>query len=217
MAGNELTAQQRRVLRFVEAFSAEHGFSPSLREIGQGVGLANVNAVRGHVQALERKGRIRRDADKARSIRLAGPPSLSLSSRLKRSLHKVLRTDDGVSHQVVYGLAWATWQRRAIFVGELADRLGEALQREAAEHGWTLLGKTIRPDHVIVTVRTWPNHSPEQTVRRLQSAGRALKRRRPGDFPGRRLWEKGYLATTDTESLAEMAGDFLAGSAEAEA
>ncbi len=208
MTGNELTTQQRRVLQFVEAFSAEHGFSPSLREIGQGVGLANVNAVRGHVQALERKGQISRDADKARSIRLTG--RASLSSRLKRKLHKVLHTDDGVSHQVVYGLAWATWQRQALFVGELADRLREALKREAAEHGWTILAETIRPDHVIVTVRTWPNHSPEQTVRRLQSAGRALKRRRPGDFPGRRLWERGYLATTDTESLAEMAAEFLA-------
>ena len=50
-----LTAKQQKVLDFVDGHCRSRGFPPTLREIGEGVGLANVSAVRGHVTALEKK------------------------------------------------------------------------------------------------------------------------------------------------------------------
>jgi repressor LexA len=55
-----LTPRQQTILDFVGEFSRDRGFAPSLREIGQAVGLTNISAVRGHVVALEKKGRISR-------------------------------------------------------------------------------------------------------------------------------------------------------------
>jgi len=138
-----LTQQQQKVLVFVREYSRRHGFPPSLREIGQGIDVVNVNAVRGHVSALERKGYIARTPEKARSLRvLEGPSRLS---RLKRRLHQALGTNEGVLHQVVYGLAWATWRRRPHFVGQRRGWLAEALQGELIERGWQGLDIRIEP------------------------------------------------------------------------
>jgi len=71
-----LTPRQQAILDFVSQFSRERGFAPSLREIGQAVGLANTSAVRGHVAALERKGVLRKEPDQPRSISVVtSPPS----------------------------------------------------------------------------------------------------------------------------------------------
>ena len=166
-----LTDQQRKVLRFVDDFSQENGFPPTMREIGRAVGLANVSAVRGHLSALEKKGYIAKDPDKARSIRVLHTPSTI--SRLKRKLHKVLRTNEGVFHRILMGLAWPTWEARPALEGPQSEWVVEALAREAVERGWTLNDVTVRPDHVSVVVEIWPNHSAEQTVRRLQAACQA--------------------------------------------
>ena len=46
MSTRPLTDQQDTVLTFITRFVQEHGFPPTLREIGDAIGLANVNAVR---------------------------------------------------------------------------------------------------------------------------------------------------------------------------
>ena len=116
-----LTAKQDNVLRFVEAFFQSHGFPPTLREIGDAIGLVNINAVRGHMAALAKKGYITKADDKARAIQIVHTPS-SLS-RIKKELHKILRTDEGVFYRVVYGLAWKTWQRKQYLGGPEAERM----------------------------------------------------------------------------------------------
>jgi len=209
MTEEALTDRQKAVLEFVERFSGERGFPPTLREIGQAVGLANVNAVRGHVSALEKKGYITRTPDKARSISVVAPPSPM--SRLRRKLHQVLRTDQGVLHRVAYGLAWTTWDRKPLFDGQKGDWLAEAFEQEAVERGWKIRQMRIAADHVVVIVETWPNHSPEQTVRRLKSAGRSLKRRRSEHFEGLHVWAPGYAATTDLELLDALVEELVSG------
>ncbi|MHC4570346.1 MAG: LexA family protein, partial [Planctomycetota bacterium] len=93
-------------MEFVVEYLSERGFPPTLREIGDGTGLSNISAVRGHVMALEKKGYIRKDPDKARSIRVLRSPSAF--SKLKRQLHEFARTDEGVLHKIVYGVGLAT-------------------------------------------------------------------------------------------------------------
>ena len=197
-----LTDQQQTVLNFLTEFVQDQGYPPTLREIGDAVGLANVNAVRGHLAALEKKGYITKTPDKARSIQLVQAPSRI--SRFKRRFHEVVGTDKGVFHRVVYGLAWTTHRRAPFLTGPWPDRLRKALSREAVEHGWTILETRIEPDHLIVVVETWPNHAAQKTVQRLQSAANGIKRSGGGDLPGRSLWGKGYAVTTDLELLDKL-------------
>jgi len=199
-----LTDQQQRVLSFVENYSQDNGYPPALREIGSAIGLTNVNAVRGHLNALEKKGYITKDPDKARSICVVHSPSRY--SRIKRKLHKILQTDKGVIHRVVYGIAWTTLQKQSLLTTEIQEHLTEAFQKEAVEHGWEIISSTIEPNYVALVVIVWPNHSAEQTVRRLQNA---LKNRSPGKLPDGDLWEKGYIVTTDLELLDELLNKIL--------
>jgi hypothetical protein len=202
-----LTQQQRKVLAFVESHSDRQGYPPTLREIGEAVDLVNLNAVRGHLAALEKKGYISKAPDKARSIRVLHSPSAL--SRFKRKLHQLARTDEGVIHRVVYALGWTTWRLAPLLNGNRAKWLAAAFEREAVEHGWTLMDKTIRPDRVLLTVQAWPNHSPALVVRRFQSSGNALKRRRSKEFPAGRLWGNGFAVTTDPELLDELLSRLL--------
>jgi repressor LexA len=72
MAGapRPLTARQRRVLAVIAARIEADGRPPTLREIGQELGIASTNGVRDHLQALIEKGYIHRDERSARGIRL---------------------------------------------------------------------------------------------------------------------------------------------------
>ena len=87
--------------------------------------------------------------------------------------------------------------------------MAEAIDREAVEHGWNILNKRIEPDHIVIVVETWPNHSPQQTVHRFQSACKAVRPRQDKVFPGNGLWGKGYVVTTDLELLDELVAKLL--------
>jgi SOS-response transcriptional repressor LexA len=202
MPDKPLTGQQQRVLAFVREFLEENGFPPTFREIGDAIGLASVNAVRGHLFALEKKGYITKTPDKARSIQIVHPPSAL--SRVQRRLHEVWGTDEGVFHRVVYGVAWPTHDRTPFLTGLRASLIAEAIEHEAVEHGWTVLDKHVEPDHVVVIVQTWHNHSAQRTVHRFQAAGNAVKNHHPREFPRGSLWGRGYVSTTDLGVLGEL-------------
>jgi len=204
-----LTRKQKIVLDFVAEYCCKQGFPPTLREIGEGISLSNISAVRGHIVALVKKGYITKEEDKARSIRVVHSPSAF--SRIKRQLHKFARTDKGVLHKVVYGVALVTNKRQKHFIGNRRKWIVEALERRAIEHGWTFIHKKIESDHVILVVDVWPNHSPELVVSRIRQAGNAVRLRHLKHFPGKTLWAKGYAATTDLESLDDMVLQLLQG------
>jgi repressor LexA len=67
-----LTRKQAQVLEFVSDFRARSGYSPTLRETAQALGLSSVATVAEHVGALESKGLVRRKKDRARSLLLTG-------------------------------------------------------------------------------------------------------------------------------------------------
>ncbi len=64
----ELTARQREILDFIRAEIHRRGFPPSVREIGEAVGLSSSSTVHSHLAALEAKGLIRRDPSKPRAL-----------------------------------------------------------------------------------------------------------------------------------------------------
>ena len=202
MRQKPLTFRQEKVLDFVEVYLAKKGFPPTLREIGEAVGLVNINAVRGHLLAIEKKGYISKAPEQARSIQIL--KSSSRISRLKRKMYEVLKTDEGVFHQIIYGLGWTTYEKSPFLKGEAKDLVTAAFHNEAMERGWEILQEEIRPEYVSLIVKVWPNHSPELVARRFQRAGMRLKRQNPDLFPGKPLWGRGYMATTSVELMAEM-------------
>jgi len=197
-----LTEKQQIVLEFLRDYSGEHGFPPSMREIGLGVGVANVSAVRGHLAALEKKGYISRDTDKARSIRVLRRPSAY--SRFKKKLHEIVSTDKGVFHRVVYAIAVATRGLSEVFLGKAGEALLLELDKRAVEHGWNVIDLNVRGDHVTLVVEVWPSHSPELVARRIRAAGDSVAKRFVQQRRGKSLWARGYVATTEIDRLDEM-------------
>jgi repressor LexA len=64
----ELTKRQHEILDFIRAEIHRRGFPPSVREIGEAVGLSSSSTVHSHLAALEAKGFIRRDPSKPRAL-----------------------------------------------------------------------------------------------------------------------------------------------------
>jgi repressor LexA len=70
----KLTKRQKEILDFVSGFIEDNGYSPSMEEIAAHFNFASLNAVFKHLAALESRGHLHRDANRARSIQLS-PPS----------------------------------------------------------------------------------------------------------------------------------------------
>jgi len=66
----KLTRRQKEILDFIKGFVERNGYSPSMEEIAEHFHIASLNAVFKHLQALEARGYLQRDANRARSIRL---------------------------------------------------------------------------------------------------------------------------------------------------
>ncbi|WP_411910655.1 transcriptional repressor LexA [Actinotalea sp. M2MS4P-6] len=90
--GDGLTARQRLVLDTIRSSVEQRGYPPSMREIGDAVGLTSPSSVKHQLMALERKGYLRRDPhrpraieivhpDDARTIGLAGPVEADVDER----------------------------------------------------------------------------------------------------------------------------------------
>lgn len=67
---NKLSSRQQAILDYIQREVREKGYPPSVREIGEAVGLASSSTVHGHLARLEKKGYIRRDPTKPRAIEL---------------------------------------------------------------------------------------------------------------------------------------------------
>jgi len=65
-----LTERQRQVLESIHTITGEKGYPPTVREIGDRLGLRSSCTVQRHLEALERKGYIKRDRTKARSVEI---------------------------------------------------------------------------------------------------------------------------------------------------
>ncbi|MPY93514.1 MAG: transcriptional repressor LexA [Acidimicrobiia bacterium] len=75
-AGKVPTQRQRDILDCIEQHVAERGYPPSVREIGEAVGLGSPSTVHAHLETLERLGYLRRDPTKPRAIEVLPDPSL---------------------------------------------------------------------------------------------------------------------------------------------
>jgi repressor LexA len=76
---DNVTTRQRRILEFIRQTVRERGYPPTVREIGEAVGLTSSSSVHAQLANLERRGLLRRDATKPRAmeLRLPGPPRVN--------------------------------------------------------------------------------------------------------------------------------------------
>jgi len=68
-----LTGRQQQIWDFLVAYVEGHGYPPTVREIGEAIGLASPSTVHAHLANLERAGLLRRDPTKPRALELTGP------------------------------------------------------------------------------------------------------------------------------------------------
>ena len=82
-----LTDRQRQIFDFLTKYVDGHGYPPTVREIGEAVGLASPSTVHAHLANLERAGLLRRDPTKPRAIELRREPKAS--SAQATDVHKL--------------------------------------------------------------------------------------------------------------------------------
>ena len=75
MADVQLTARQRQILDVIERHLRIRGYPPSVREIGEAIGLTSPSTVHSHLNSLQRMGYLRRDPTKPRAIEVRWDPN----------------------------------------------------------------------------------------------------------------------------------------------
>ena len=75
MTETTLTARQREILEMIEQHMRDRGYPPSVREIGEAVGLTSPSTVHAHLGALQKRGYLLRDPTKPRAIEVRWDPT----------------------------------------------------------------------------------------------------------------------------------------------
>jgi repressor LexA len=76
----KLTKRQKEILDFVRGFINDNGYSPSMEEIADHFHFASLNAVFKHLEAIESRGYLHRDSNRARSIQLSQSSAAGLQN-----------------------------------------------------------------------------------------------------------------------------------------
>jgi len=69
-AAGELSKRQKRILEMIETYMAEWGYPPTIREIGDAVGISSTSVVSYNLKVLQRKGYLERSPEVSRGLRL---------------------------------------------------------------------------------------------------------------------------------------------------
>ena len=75
---SDITARQQRILDFIAHTVRDRGYPPTVREIGEAVGLTSSSSVHAQLENLERKGRLHKDPTKPRAMALSEPRAASV-------------------------------------------------------------------------------------------------------------------------------------------
>lgn len=84
---SNLTERQRGILNFIESETTQRGYPPSVREIGEAVGLTSTSTVHAHLASLQRMGYLRRDPTKPRAIEVRYDPGSGAAGERRPARH----------------------------------------------------------------------------------------------------------------------------------
>ena len=145
-----LSSRQEQVLEFVRAGVARHGYPPSIREIGDAVGLRSTSSVAYQLKALEEKGYLQRDPGRPRTMELLPPdpfgpegPGAVAGAEAPAAAGAALPTFDIPSQEPAY-VPW---------VGHIAAG-GPILAKQSIEDTFPLPKQLVgEGEHLILQVR----------------------------------------------------------------
>ena len=84
---SNLTERQRGILNFIESETKQRGYPPSVREIGEAVGLTSTSTVHAHLASLQRLGYLRRDPTTPRAIEVRYDPGSGAAGERRPARH----------------------------------------------------------------------------------------------------------------------------------
>lgn len=87
MAVATLTGKRRQILEFIADHIQRNGYPPSVREIGEAVGLSSSSTVHTHLQLLQREGFLRRDPTKPRTLSVSFEPTSGAAISVRPVAH----------------------------------------------------------------------------------------------------------------------------------
>ena len=105
----ELSRMQQKIYDYIAAFIQEKGYPPSVREIGDAVGLKSPSTVHFHLKHLEEAGVIEKTANKGRAIVLSDRGERQAAHPLRRP-RRLSRSHSGIGCPL-----WATWPQAVLF------------------------------------------------------------------------------------------------------
>ena len=98
-----LTKRQEQTLDNIRQSIGERGYPPTLREIGEHMGIRSTNGVNDHLRALERKGYLRREDMKSRALRVVGEQDVDSAANGMSGLNGRSSSDDDTIEVPVLG------------------------------------------------------------------------------------------------------------------
>jgi repressor LexA len=125
----KLTERQEMVLKYIESSIAQRGYPPTLREIGNFMGIRSTNGVNDHLRALERKGYLLREDMKSRALR----PTRASSAPVAATLAGYGGDDEEMIEIPILGRVAAGQLSEAISQPEDTVRVGRVLLGGARE------------------------------------------------------------------------------------
>ena len=168
-AGMAITRRQRQVYDYISEFVQTRGYSPSFEEIGDGLGLSSLATVHKHISNLEKKGLLKRDYNRSRSIDLLPPKgrlkqAMSLNSPMVLPLMGRIAAGQPIeAMQNPETISLADFVRsKEVFVLEVR---GDSMQDEAILNG----------DYVLVE-KTKVSHNGDIVVALVDGTDATLKR-----------------------------------------
>ena len=88
MGTKKLTDRRRQILRFIAEATDEHGYPPTVREIGEAVGLSSSSSVHFHLKALTEGGFLHRDGSLTRALRISEDGAIAIDTPIPHTPRK---------------------------------------------------------------------------------------------------------------------------------
>ena len=171
-----ITKRQREIYDFIARFVAERGYSPSFEEIGEGTDLSSLATVHKHITNLEKKGLLKRDYNRSRSIDVLPPrgalkKSMAVAASVGAELPLMGRIAAGRPVEALQNpetISLADFTRsKEVFVLQVK---GDSMQDEAILDGdYILVEKTsaVRNGEIVVALVD----GMESTLKRIYKEG----------------------------------------------
>jgi repressor LexA len=174
-----ITRRQKQVYDFISDFVGRNGYSPSFEEIGDGLGLSSLATVHKHISNLEKKGLLKRDYNRSRSIDVLAPKgsmkkSMTMPPPLTLPLYGRIaagRPIEAVENPETISLADFTQSSKDVYVLKV---VGESMQDEHIVEGDYVIvesTKVARDGEIVVALV----EGSDATLKRIYKEGDKIR------------------------------------------